>query len=66
MLESKAWMERFLNENIDEMFRISALSSQDKAHWAKMRRVFSSVLELNASQGKQNWGDLKQKGMGAR
>lgn len=47
-------MERFLNGNIDEMFRISALSSQDKAHLAKMRRVFSSVPELNASQGKQN------------
>lgn len=47
-------MKRILNENINEMFRIFALNSQDKAHLDKMRRVFSSVLELDASQGKQN------------
>lgn len=29
-------MERFLNENIKEMFRISALNIQDKARSDKM------------------------------
>lgn len=47
-------MERFLNENIKEMFRISTLNVQDKACSDKMQRVFSHVLELDVSQGKPN------------
>lgn len=35
VLESKAWMKIFLNENINEMFRISTWNSQDKAHFSK-------------------------------
>lgn len=47
-------MRRFLNENVNEMFRISALNSQDEAHSDKMQRAFSSVLEQVVSWGKQN------------
>jgi len=47
-------MERVLNENINGIFRISALNNQDKAHLDKRQRFFSSVLELDDSQGKQN------------
>lgn len=65
VLENKAWMERFLKENVNEMFRISALNSQDKAHSDKMERAFSNVVEQDVSWGMQNWGEVKQKGMGA-
>lgn len=47
-------MERFLKENVNEMFRISALNSQDKAHSDKIERAFSNVVEQDVSWGMQN------------